>query len=74
MGADDGAVITRKLFGGKYYQINFEIVMANGIIHAFASTFVGGMYDLFGGYVLPLFILVGCGIVGAITSFFINKP
>ena len=74
MGADDGAVITRKLFGGKYYQINFEIVMANGIIHAFASTFVGGMYDLFGGYVLPLFILAGCGIVGAITSFFINKP
>lgn len=74
MGADDGAVVVRKLYGGKYYQINFEILMANGMLHAFASTFVGGMYDLFGGYVLPLFILAGCGIIGVVASFCVKKP
>ena len=62
------------LYGGKYYQINFEILMANGMLHAFASTFVGGMYDLFGGYVLPLFILAGCGVIGIVASFCVKKP
>ena len=74
MSVPDAAVVTRRLFGDKHYQVNFEIVMSNGIIHAFAATFVGGLYDISGGYVLPLFILAGLGLIGFICSWLIRKP
>ena len=74
MSAPDGAVVTRKLFGEKHYQVNFEVVMSCGVLNAFAATFVGGLYDLSGGYILPMFILAGLGLVGFVCSCLIKKP
>jgi MFS family permease len=74
MSAPDGAVVTRKLFGDKHYQVNFEVVMSCGVLNAFASAFVGGLYDLSGAYILPMFVLAGFGFIGFICSCLIRKP
>ena len=73
MSVPDAAVVTKKLFGDKHYQVNFEIVMSCGIINAFAATFVGGLYDASGSYIVPMFILAGLGLMGFIFSLLIKK-
>ncbi|MBO7363767.1 MAG: MFS transporter, partial [Lachnospiraceae bacterium] len=68
------AVVTAKLFGARHYQVNLEIMMSCGILHAFAATFVGAMYDAAGTYVLPVLVLALTGFLGAVCSFRIRKP
>lgn len=74
MSTPDAAVVTRKLYGEKHYQVNFQIVMSGSIFHGFIATLVGGLYDVSGGYVLPMFVLAGLGLLGFIFSCLIKKP
>lgn len=74
MSAPDGAVVTRKFFGEKNYQINLQVVLASGILNAFGAMIMGGLFDLFGNYYIPVFILSGLAFLGFMCAFFLRKP
>lgn len=73
MSVPDAAVVTRKLYGETHYQVNFQLVMSGSIFHGFIATLVGGLYDISGSYVAPMFILAGLGLIGFIFSLLIKK-
>lgn len=74
MSIDDGAVVTKKFFGEANFQINLQVVMFCGIFNAFGATIIGGLYDLSGGYIVPLLVLAGMALVGAVCGILLRKP
>ncbi|MBE7088481.1 MAG: OFA family MFS transporter [Clostridiales bacterium] len=74
MAAPDGAIVTRKLFGEKHYQINIQVVMLAGFINSMGATMFGSLFDVSNGVIVPLCVLAGVALIGSIAAWSIKKP
>ena len=70
----DCAVITRKLFGEKHFQVNFQMAMLAGYINAWSATLFGAMLGLTQGFIIPLILVCVCGLIGTVFTCLIRKP
>lgn len=52
-------IITRDLFGNKYFSINYAILPLNSFISSSFPTFIGSLRVLFGNYQMPYIVLLG---------------
>ena len=73
MGPTNASILSRDLFGKKYYGTNFGIMNCNMIVAAGLSYLVGAIYDATGGYVIQFFIFLGLAVLGMIMNLTIKK-
>ena len=74
MSAPNGALVTRKLYGDKNYQVNLQVLMLAVFVNSLGVTIFGGVYEMSGGFILPLITLIGISCIGFICACLIKKP
>ena len=74
MSVPSGAIVVRKLFGNQNFQINLQVLFFAGLFNSLGTVIFGGVFDMTGGYLIPLVIISCIASLGALSAFCIDKP